>query len=89
MYLHPPIEWTKQEIIQELFSWEQIVLGLPRIQHSRYQVLQESTSELDTTYKSVLTKLPDERDWLGSAHDAVDKLIFQVNDYVNVSIIDM
>ena len=38
MYLNPPVEEAQQNLLQELFSWEAILLSLPRIQHSRYQV---------------------------------------------------
>lgn len=87
MYLHPPIEWTRQEIVHELFAWEQVILGLSRIQHSRYQVVQESSSELNTTYKSVLTRLPDGPEVLEVAYEAVNKLVKEVDVYVNVSML--
>ena len=38
MYLNPPVEEAQQSLLQELFSWESVLLSLPRIQHSRYQV---------------------------------------------------
>ena len=38
MYLNPPLEDARFNLFQELFSWESLVLTLPRIQHSRYQV---------------------------------------------------
>ncbi|KAF6780273.1 hypothetical protein AHF37_00288 [Paragonimus kellicotti] len=38
MHLHPSIEVAQQELLLSLGAWEGIVLNLPRIQHSRYQV---------------------------------------------------
>ena len=39
MYLSPPVEQVRQHLTEELFSWEESILKLPRIQHSRYQVI--------------------------------------------------
>ena len=41
MYLGPPIEEARMNLMQELFSWENTILSLPRMQHSRYQVRHE------------------------------------------------
>ena len=38
MYLGPPVEDVRQSLMMELFSWESIILALPRITHARYQV---------------------------------------------------
>lgn len=38
MHLHPSIEIATQELFSQLAAWENIILNLPRIQHSRYQV---------------------------------------------------
>lgn len=38
MHLHPSIEVAQQDLMMQLAAWENIVLCLPRIQHSRYQV---------------------------------------------------
>ncbi len=38
MYLAPPLEQVRAHLASELFTWEENILKLPRIQHSRYQV---------------------------------------------------
>lgn len=38
IYVNPPVEEARVNIMQELFGWEAIVTSLPRIKHSRYQV---------------------------------------------------
>ena len=37
MYLNPPVEEVRVNIIGELYSWEANILTLSRITHSRYQ----------------------------------------------------
>ena len=37
MYLNPPVEEVRMNIIGELYSWEANILTLSRITHSRYQ----------------------------------------------------
>lgn len=38
MYINPSMDEARQKVLQELFAWEQVILTLSRIQHSRYQV---------------------------------------------------
>ena len=38
MYLSPPVEEARVNILNDLYSWESIVITLPRITHARYQV---------------------------------------------------
>ena len=38
MYLDPSLEHARFHLLQELFAWKQVILSLPRILHSRYQV---------------------------------------------------
>lgn len=44
MYLQPPVEDAREQLHHEMFAWEAVVTQLPRIQHSRYQVLHLSQS---------------------------------------------
>ena len=39
MYLSPPIEEARYQITQQLFAWQRIVIGLRRLESSRYQVI--------------------------------------------------
>ena len=38
IYVNPPIEEARVNIMQELFAWEAVITSLPRITHSRYTV---------------------------------------------------
>ena len=88
MYLGPQrwrrLAWTW---FQELFAWESIILSLPRIQHSRYQVGLDAGSEAETTYKNLLTKLPAGPDAVEAAYSTVEKLMSSLNTYVGVSLL--
>ena len=48
MYLHPPVEAAREALHQDMFAWEAVILQLPRIQHSRYQVRTRTTSMITT-----------------------------------------
>ena len=52
------------------------------------QVVQETSSEHETTYKNLLTKLPDGPEVLESAYESITKLVKDVDGYVNVSILE-
>ena len=82
MYLHPPVEGARELLHQDMFAWEAVILQLPRIRHSRYQVVQESGSEAETTYKTLLSKL--DSNVLDAAYSAVENLIEKVHAYVKV-----
>jgi dynein heavy chain 1 len=84
MFLHPPLEAARFNIMHDLFNWEAIILSLPRIQHSRYQVGLDIESDLDTTYRNILTKLPGGQIVLEEAYEAIQKLQKEVDDYVDV-----
>ncbi|XP_064623935.1 cytoplasmic dynein 1 heavy chain 1-like isoform X3 [Lineus longissimus] len=83
MFLHPPLEGARFNIMQELFSWEAVITSLPRIQHSRYQVGLDIESDLDTTYRNILTKLPSGQIVLEESYEAIQKLQKEVEDYVD------
>lgn len=57
MHLHPPIEVAKEELFLALANWEDIILKLPRIQHSRYQVCQSIRNLKQITMFKVKTEL--------------------------------
>lgn len=37
--LHPAVEEARERMLKELFAWEAVILNLPRIKHTRYQVI--------------------------------------------------
>ncbi|XP_059178510.1 cytoplasmic dynein 1 heavy chain 1-like isoform X2 [Physella acuta] len=84
MYVSPPVEDAQFNILQELFAWEAVITSLPRIQHSRYQVGLQAESEADSTYRNVLTKLPEGPIVLESSYSAIQKTVEEFRKYVNV-----
>ncbi|RUS77140.1 hypothetical protein EGW08_015096 [Elysia chlorotica] len=84
MYVNPPLEDAQYNLLQELFAWQAIITTLPRIQHSRYQVGLQSESEAESTYRNVLTKLPEGPIVLEDSYSAVQKTIDQFTKYVTV-----
>jgi hypothetical protein len=40
MFMHPPVEAARSYLYGELFAWEGVITKLPRLQHSRYQVVE-------------------------------------------------
>ncbi|KAK6191509.1 hypothetical protein SNE40_003176 [Patella caerulea] len=85
IYLNPPMEDARFNILQELFAWEAVITGLPRIQHSRYKVQGlDVESEADMTYRNVLTKLPTGSSVLEDAYSAISKTVSELKEYVNV-----
>ncbi|XP_052105179.1 cytoplasmic dynein 1 heavy chain 1-like isoform X5 [Mytilus californianus] len=84
IYVNPPIEEARVNIMQELFAWEAVITSLPRIRHSRYTVGLEAESESETTYKKVLTKLPTGQRILEDAYSAMEGVMKEFSKYVNV-----
>ncbi|KAK3093975.1 hypothetical protein FSP39_022394 [Pinctada imbricata] len=84
IYLNPPIEEARVNIMQELFGWEAVITSLPRIKHSRYQVGLDVESESESTYRSVLTKLPGGQIVLEDAYSAIQNVMKELSSYVNV-----
>jgi dynein heavy chain 1 len=84
MYLNPPLENARFNLFQELFAWEQVILTLPRIQHSRYQVGLDVESEHSTHYKNLLTKLPSHSLKIDSAYDAIESVTRDSDAYVQI-----
>ncbi|VEL06840.1 unnamed protein product [Protopolystoma xenopodis] len=82
MHLHPSIEVARQELINNLADWKNIILTLPRIQHSRYQVGVESEAEQQKTYRRLICHLSDGGDVLQSTHRAISEVIRETDEYV-------
>ncbi|KER29805.1 hypothetical protein T265_03604 [Opisthorchis viverrini] len=82
MHLHPSIEVAQQELLLSLGSWEGIVLNLPRIQHSRYQVGLEVGSDVHKNYKKILHNLDRADEALEQAHQAILDVVSEAREYV-------
>ncbi|VDP72907.1 unnamed protein product [Echinostoma caproni] len=82
MHLHPSIEVAQQELMLNLGAWESIVLNLPRIQHSRYQVGLETEADTQRNYKKLLHNLQNAGEVLEQAHQAIMDVVDEAREYV-------
>ncbi|CAH8499852.1 unnamed protein product [Heterobilharzia americana] len=82
IHLHPSIEVARHELIVNLSSWESMVLSLPRIQHSRYQVGIESDTDTQKNYKKLIYKLENAGESLAKAHKAIVQVTGEAKEYV-------
>ncbi|KAL3321193.1 Cytoplasmic dynein 1 heavy chain 1 [Cichlidogyrus casuarinus] len=82
--LFPNIYNSRQELLLQLASWENTVLLLPRIQHSRYQIGLEQATEDSKTYGGLLPLLPNGSQVLTEAIRAIDNVVTEAEDYVSV-----
>lgn len=79
MYMHPSIEESRYQIMQQFFSWQAIVTSQVRIQSTRYQVgLDRPTTQV---YRNLLTKLPGEHSKTKGAYAAIENVIDLVTQY--------
>ena len=84
MYLSPPVEEARSNILNDLYQWEAIIVTIPRITHARYQVGVNAASASETHYKNMLAKLPSGQDAVVGAYDAIEKVIKNVDNYVHI-----
>ncbi|CAH8501365.1 unnamed protein product [Schistosoma guineensis] len=82
IHLHPSIEVARHELIVNLSAWESIVLSLPRIQHSRYQVGIDSETDTQKNYKKLIYKLENGGEILAKAHEAIVQVTGDAKEYV-------
>ncbi|XP_066588007.1 dynein heavy chain, cytoplasmic-like isoform X2 [Prorops nasuta] len=81
IYLHPSIEDTRFQIMEQLFAWQAIVTSQVRLQSTRYQVRLDKQES--GTYRNLLTKLPGGKQSLEAAYEAVESKIKDIADYVD------
>uniref|UniRef100_A0A5K3FEA9 Dynein heavy chain, cytoplasmic n=2 Tax=Mesocestoides corti TaxID=53468 RepID=A0A5K3FEA9_MESCO len=82
MHLHPSIEVASHELLAQLTAWQNIVLNLPRIQHSRYQVGLNTEITSQKLYMNLISKLTEDSDVLIHAHDAIYDILAETEEYV-------
>lgn len=83
LYVAPPMNDAREQLILELYEYEGVITNQKRIQHSRYQLGIESESEYKTTFKSLLNKLPMSSKPLEDAYETIETLVIAADDYVN------
>ncbi|XP_074612492.1 cytoplasmic dynein 1 heavy chain 1-like isoform X2 [Acropora palmata] len=85
LFIQPPVEKVREHLITELHVWVGNITLLPRIQSSRYQVgLERDEYETDTTYRSLLGKLPEGPVYLQAAYAAIEEKVAKMEEYVQV-----
>ncbi|EUB63753.1 Cytoplasmic dynein 1 heavy chain [Echinococcus granulosus] len=82
MHLHPSIEVASHELFSQLTAWQNIILNLPRIQHSRYQVGFNTEEESQKFNMNLISRLSKESDVLIHAHDAIFGILSETEEYV-------
>uniref|UniRef100_A0A0X3P013 Dynein heavy chain, cytoplasmic n=1 Tax=Schistocephalus solidus TaxID=70667 RepID=A0A0X3P013_SCHSO len=82
MHLYPSIEVATQDLFNELASWQNIILNLPRIQHSRYQVGLNTEVESRKLYRNLISTLCADSDILMLAHEEIRNLMDETEEYV-------
>lgn len=102
MFLSPSIEEARQNLLQQLFSWEAIITTQSRISSTRYQVSKFflvnfryyiwffqvglDRSSAPATYRNLLAKLPAGQIALNDVYTAVENRVNNVKAYVGVSL---
>ncbi|XP_065175263.1 cytoplasmic dynein 1 heavy chain 1-like [Sycon ciliatum] len=84
LYLNPPVEHTRSQLLLQLHQWLGILTSLPRIQSSRYTVGVERVDSMSTTYRNLLARLPAGTAPLHGAYEAIEARCREVEAYVKV-----
>ncbi|XP_022096690.1 cytoplasmic dynein 1 heavy chain 1-like isoform X2 [Acanthaster planci] len=83
MYLSPPIEEARFQLMHQLFAWQRIITGQKRLESSRYQVgIEQHESNKTAVYRTLLAKLPEGKQVLEEPYKAIDTILKQVQEYV-------
>ncbi|CAL4067979.1 unnamed protein product, partial [Meganyctiphanes norvegica] len=78
MYMFPTIEEVRVQLMEQLFSWEAVVLTQKRIITTRYQVGLDRP--VNQEYRTLLNKLPGKKS-LHCAYAAVESVLSEVDAY--------
>jgi dynein heavy chain 1 len=82
LYVSPPINNAREQLLLQLYEYEGIIINQKRIQHSRYQLSIEFQSLYKTTFKNLLQKLPMNSKPLEDAYEIIELLIKSAEDYI-------
>lgn len=80
MHVSPTVEEARYNLLQQLFSWQNVVLVQNRIESTRYQVGLDRSSI--NQYKNLLTALPDGLISLKAVYKTIEDQIMQMRDYI-------
>lgn len=83
MFLNPPVSQARTDLLSQLWTWASTILAQKRLQSSRYRASIEVEGEQSAgTYRSVLQHLPNGAQILAEIMVAVEKLMGEVESYV-------
>ncbi|KAJ1368590.1 hypothetical protein KIN20_029753 [Parelaphostrongylus tenuis] len=82
IYISPSIEQARAKLLEQLVEWHAVVTSQPRISSTRFQLAMNRDVNV-ATYKNVLSCLPNGLGVLENAYITVDRILREVDDYVN------
>jgi dynein heavy chain 1 len=85
MQLSPPLDFARSTLYAKFNDWLAILIGLPRIQSSRYDdgfSHRNKGDDSQTSYRDLLKHLP--KGTLESAFTIIEKKLKEVRDYVQI-----
>ncbi|KJH46392.1 ATPase family protein [Dictyocaulus viviparus] len=82
IYISPSIEQARAKLLEQLVEWHAVVTSQPRISSTRFQLAMNRDHNV-ATYKNVLSCLPNGLGVLENAYITVDRILREVDDYVN------
>ncbi|VDN96525.1 unnamed protein product [Rodentolepis nana] len=82
MHLHPSIEVASHDLFSQLTAWQNIILNLPRIQHSRYQVGLNADEDTQQHNMNLVSRLAKESNVLSHAYDSISNILEETDEYV-------
>ncbi|KAK6731031.1 hypothetical protein RB195_007476 [Necator americanus] len=82
IYISPSIEQARAKLLEQLVEWHAVVTSQPRISSTRFQLAMNRDLNV-ATYKNVLSHLPNGLGELEKAYTTVDRILREVDEYVN------
>uniref|UniRef100_A0A1I7Y6V7 Dynein heavy chain, cytoplasmic n=1 Tax=Steinernema glaseri TaxID=37863 RepID=A0A1I7Y6V7_9BILA len=82
MSISPSMEQGRALLLDQLYAWQAVITQQKRISSTRYQ-LTLNRDALESTYRNVLSRLPQGQKVPEKAYTAVDTVLHQVSEYVN------
>ena len=82
MMLNPPPEAAREGLLRQLQRHLNVIIGLPRVEESRYNAGLEDEASLRTrtTYWSLLTKLPNAGAELKATYEVINERLGKVRE---------
>ncbi|KAK5965130.1 hypothetical protein GCK32_004027, partial [Trichostrongylus colubriformis] len=82
IYISPSIEQARAKLLEQLVEWHAVVTSQPRISSTRFQLAMNRDLNV-ATYKNILSRLPNGLGVLEKAYTTVDRILREVDEYVN------